>query len=383
MKSKKLIALFLTASMLCGFQSAPKEVQKNVAQEKEMNSKHQIEKKTAEEQNDSDYATLEEISANVKNLNLDEDCVVQIPNVKSCGILEMQSLDNFGKNNPDIIKKFVNNTFESQNCDENTQKSSREPEYGYDEKGNTYCDILDSGFFYYTNRDDLDLNTLTLEKEYDTFLGCEEEEYEMKDGSLTVSKAIQRAEQFLEEWQKQTGDGEHRLYKCSVYKDEDHFLYCLQFQKTQDQIPIMHLTPKTSDLPKKAFQKTFGMDCMEVYIDSCKESPFCVSNQYMLEKLKERETYAQIFTLEAALQRLNDMHTECRKSRIKSISLEYLPFSEEEELKNGEIPALQEPGEKCLLKPVWLIQANSKERNEIYAIVDCKTGDVSYVKNWM
>lgn len=386
MKGKKIVAIVLSVCMICGCQEVPKEVQDNIAQRKELKGKQEkevIDDSDIEEEKGPEYASLEGVKENYKNIynktftniSIGKDCTIKIPKVESIGVQEMQVMNSFVEQHPDLIKNFVGDSFDASYLHEDTDSEPPGPEYE-DKRNATYCGVADSGFTFFTKEDDMDLNSFSLVKEYYLANGYENKEYEMKDGKLSVEKAVERAKQLQKQWTSQTGDGEYRLYKCNVCQASDRttYFYQIQFQKLQDQMPIMQLTPGFEDLQKKEFKNSVSMQYLEIYIDSWKEDPFCFSNQCIIKKTKEREKYDKIITLDAALQRLSKMLAEYRVNKITSISLEYLMSSEEDE-----VGAIQEPGEKFLIRPVWMIAFDLKEEQEIYAIIDCKTGAISYV----
>ncbi|MGN0483471.1 MAG: hypothetical protein ACI4HI_07950 [Lachnospiraceae bacterium] len=375
---KKIVVWFLIACMFCGFTEKTCFAQ-NAGMHKEA---------TAEKQTGKfEEASLQEITENKKELcgrkygtlRVDKDCRMQIPKVKRVGIQEMQTLDAFVEEHPNLMQTLVGDILIQKKDGTKLDIEPGESEYE-DKKNQIYCGMADSGFFFFTSQDNRDLNNLKLEKAYDNaaIIGKETNTYELKDGTMTVKQAVKCAEKFLKQWQKQTGDGDYQFEQCSVYQDAGTYIYRLRFQKMENQIPIVSLMPERGSLKTEAFQKAFGMYDLDIYIDSCTGAPFCISNQTMLKEVEEKETYQKLLTPDAAVQCLSEIPLAYRGTKVTSIAVEYLPFSEDKTMKNGEMPPYQEPEQTMFLRPVWKIGMNENSENECYALVDCKTGEVCY-----
>lgn len=119
-------------------------------------------------------------------------------------------------------------------------------------------------------------------------------------------------------------------------------------------------------------------DCYDdqIVVSSCKGADSFLSNEGVMYEAGKQKEIKTVLSLQSALKLVSKELPSYHGYHISKISLCYRMCSDAG--KESE----HEAGEKYTTSPCYLMLFSEKENQEEFALVDCKTGTVDYVRNY-
>lgn len=238
-----------------------------------------------------------------------------------------------------------------------------------------------NGFVYYMKNDKVSAaeqgeleETIFLDRKY------KNKSFRLRDGKISIKKAVKLAEQMENRWEKTVeAECSHRLRKVEVYaseEDEDIKNLVFTFEKCYKGVSILTAKSTVEDGEKGLLsEEDVPYYDDKVIVSSVKEAEAFSSNAGLI-KVKTEEKSGEILSLRSAIQLFSDKIEGHFIHEVKSIKLSYRFCNEE-----GENCQLLE-GTEYKAHPCWVFWMDEEPDMEEFALVDCSTGEVKYVRNY-
>ena len=327
----------------------------------------------------ADYGKISEVFAGVESackkeyakLILKGEYPINQPDV--CGSWKFQVVEDFDKNGREFIKEYVGKAFDKKYYKEHPVTSPKGPEY-HDRANDIYAGIGENGFFVYEMTDKLGdyqaVGQMLLVN------GYQDAEYELEDGSMKISEALARAQEYADHWSKQSSDFQYRPYRLVISKNPDgKYMYEVQMQKIYGNSFLFESMQYSQ---KQGIGRGIRRHGINIDINS-KKGAARIYNEAVFTCRSQLEENTKIVTLESALELASNIFFRSYPRRVSSISFENILFPAEEADQDLGIIA----GKEFVSHPYWIIYFNTEENQEEYVAVDAVTGQVTYISNGM
>ena len=239
-----------------------------------------------------------------------------------------------------------------------------------------------NGFINYRKSEESDeieeenlFETVWLDRKY------EDKTYQLQDGTISLKQAVELAKKEEEKWEKTVTKNvlKSRPSKVDVYKNGEDGSVFLRFCFRKTYHGVEELVQKK--LMESADTKSLSVEYADCYDDqivvsSCKGADSFLSNKGVMYEAGKQKEIKTVLSLQSALKLVSKELPSYHGYHISKISLCYRMCSDAG--KESE----HEAGEKYTTSPCYLMLFSEKENQEEFALVDCKTGTVDYVRNY-
>ncbi len=250
------------------------------------------------------------------------------------------------------------------------------PEYNDPDTG-LHLGVGTNGFISYIKNDKVgegnSEETIFLDREY------EDRTFHLRDGEISLSRAAELAEELENRWEKIVKNVySHRLRKVEVCPSEQSSNIkelVFHFEKCYKGVNIL-TTRRTTE---SGDEKPLNVDYIPCYDDmvtvsSVKEAEGLNSNAGIV-KLKTETKSDKIISLQSAIQLFSDEMAGYHVNEVKKIELSYRLCNEKGE------SCRHLAGDEYKASPCWVFWMSEGNYTEEFAMVDCDTGKVDYIKN--
>lgn len=184
-----------------------------------------------------------------------------------------------------------------------------------------------------------------------------------------------------EKWEKAVVKNvlKSRPSKVDVYKSGEDGSVSLRFCFRKTYHGVEELVQKK--LMESADTKSLSVEYADCYDDqivvsSCKGADSFLSNEGVMYEAEKQKEIKTVLSLQSALKLVSKELPSYHGYHISKISLCYRMCSDAGK------ESKHEAGEKYTTSPCYLMLFSEKENQEEFALVDCKTGTVDYVRNY-
>ena len=377
--NRVVMLLSILTVLIVGCQEAPQEVKDfvkhkeeiqngdktNIQQGNDVQIKHgELEYDTIEHI----FETLDQISQKkYENLVIKKNISIQKP--ERCSYLRFRVIEGFDKNYKELFPYYIGEEYNEQYIESGEDLDPPGPEYRND-KNEFIAGIGNQGFFMYRKWNVSSLNDYEEVEAFEIMNDYEDRSYSLKDGEMKISEAIKKSETFLKDWCEKSGDLSYMPRTITIYKKigAEEYLYKVDFQKEYKCMPFFSLLTGDQNLDQK---DRIMLDTTQIYIED--HGNICgFFNQEILEYIETIQEYDKIISLDCALDLVSEILASYQIYEIKEITLEYA-------LKYGENYQKINAGMEFEAKPYWVIYFDMTKDREIFSMVDCATGDVTFV----
>lgn len=271
--------------------------------------------------------------------------------------------------------------FKSKYYKKNPNSSPPGPEYEDTETGERLL-LGNNGFINYRKSEESDeteeenlLESVWLDRKY------ENKTYPLKDGIISLKNALELAKKEEEKWEKAETKNvlKSRPSKVDVYKNGKDGSVSLRFcfRKTYHGVEELVQKELMESVDTKPLSVEYA-DCYDdqIMVNSCKAADSFLSNEGVMYEREKPKEIKMILSLQSALKLVSKELPSYHGYHISKISLCYRICSDAG--KKSEHLA----GEKYTTSPCYLMLFSEKENQEEFALVDCRTGSVDYVRNY-
>lgn len=332
----------------------------------------------------ADYGKISEVFAGVESackkeyakLILKGEYPINQPDV--CGSWKFQVVEDFDKNGREFIKEYVGKAFDKKYYKEHPLSNGRVtipkgPEY-HDRANGIYAGVGENGFFVYEMTDKLGgyqaVGQMLLVN------GYQDAAYELEDGSMKISEALARAQEYADHWTNQSSDFQYRPYRLVISKNPDgKYMYEVQMQKIYGNSFLFESLQYSQ---KQEIGRGIRRSGINIDINT-KKGAARIYNEAVFTCRSQLEENTKIVTLESALELASNIFFRSYPRSVSSISFENILFPAGEAEQNLGIIA----GKEFVSHPYWIIYFNTEENQEEYVAVDAVTGQVTYISNGM
>lgn len=382
-----IVLLSILAILIVGCQEAPQEVKDFVKHKEEIQNNDKTETQQDDDvqikHGDLKYDTIEHIFETLdqisqkkyENLVIKKNISVQKPEL--CSQLKLRVVEGFDKNYETLFPyyiEYVGEEYNEQYVNFIEELYPPGPEYR-DDKNGIIAGIGDNGFFMYEKKNMLSVDGLSLYgyeevESFEIINDYEDRSYLLKDGEMKISEAVQKSEIFLKDWCEKSGDLSYMPRTITVHKKTgiEEYLYEINFQKEYNHIPFFSLLTGDENLDQK---ERIALFTTSLYIEDHGQISYFV-NPEILDCIGTIEEYDKIISLDCALDLVSDMLADYQIYEVKEITLEYA-------LKYGENYEIIRAGMEFEAKPYWVIYFDMTKDQEVFSMIDCVTGDVTFV----
>lgn len=346
------------------------------------------EEAAGENKNDLQYVNMDGLrreladirSTSFENLDIKNCAFFDVPD-KMYEAKLLQAGDLLQKENQ-IFESYVpKKTFKKKYYKKNPNSSPPGPEYENTETGERLL-LGNNGFINYRKSEKSDeieeenlLETVWLDRKY------ENKTYQLQDGTISLKQAVELAKKEEEKWEKTVTKNvlKSRPSKVDVYKNGEDGSVFLRFCFRKTYHGVEELVQKK--LMESADTKSLSVEYADCYDDqivvsSCKGADSFLSNEGVMYEAEKQKEIKTVLSLQSALKLVSKELPSYHGYHISKISICYRMCSDAG--KESE----HEAGEKYTTSPCYLMLFSEKENQEEFALVDCKTGTVDYVRNY-
>lgn len=279
-----------------------------------------------------------------------------------------------------IFDTFSSGKIQKKYYCENPDTDPPGPEY-VDSKTGEQLYLGNMGFCYYiknfaAEEYEEDVNeTIYLNRKY------EDKEIELRDGEILLSEAVILAEKMTTKWKKITDDEfDVRVRKVDIYNSTQYKgkkVLVFSFEKCYKGINTL-VERKTlwtdADVPLTLEYIPCYDD--KVTVSSCKEADAFLTNTGIVKKKETVTVLDKIVSLESALKLLQERMAGYHKNTVTKIALSYRFCNPKGE------SCKHRAGEEYETSPCWVFYFNEELNKEEFALVDCQTGAIDYIRNY-
>ena len=311
-----------------------------------------------------------------ENLSIHKNAIIQMP--ECCGKVVMKVPDDFNALAETLFQKYVGDTYNKKYWSDGVKAEGGKnyniigPEYD-DKKNKIHMGIADNGYFMYEY--DEAFSSGEGEKEWKDYYLTENYEdvtYWLKDGKMKLSEILEKADKEAHKWEEYQENINLKPYYVRVETDKKTGLSSIEisYQKMFNNASIFSFSPMNAETDRVSYLRADGM---YIEVNSVKEPVSFIHNDSA--KVYMQEEYDEMISFEQALELLNETLEGISVPSIKEAGLEYLFVNDEE---NG-YDVL--PGKEYAATPYWVVHFDFNLDNQVYATIDCKTGEVNYYQN--
>lgn len=383
-KNKYIIYILVGLMVFAGCAKMPDEV-------KQENDRSETQAESSNKENEYQFVKIdsildgykEVISNTYDNLIFEEGLVINKP--EEIGKYKFEQINNFA----DEGEKKIQDLFGAEFNEQMLLVDDRGYEYDDQQKRN-YYGMSDSGFYsfftddYYDilreiNRSECKLIDLVyLNKQYD------DPSYLLEDGSMKLSTALEQAKKFAKKMYKDNQDMQWTPYQVLIYERNDKtFFYDIYFYKVYKNVYFTAVVPemfKNKDEEGHYVPYTI-MSGTHIIINS-KDAPKAYANPCGIIECNEvEEKYDKVLSLESAADIVSSTLSEYSKYTVKLINIENRliringePITEDMDPN----PFDYTPGNIYESEPYWVFYFDLTRGDEVYAMVNCITGEFEF-----
>lgn len=366
----RLLPVLLVTVLLAAACQSPQDSAKN-------DSRDTVQKESI----DTIWSTWDEtLKESHNNIYFEKDLQCEKP--QEVAVYQLEQAGDVDKKAERIRREYVpDKEFNKKYYKENPNTVPPGPEYVNEKTGQTWI-IGNNGFINYSRSSD-DTNYLDsaedVEKTIFVNRPYKDEEITLKDGSITLSQAVEKAQKEEDKWKKLSGDEcDTRPKKIEILPAADGGegkAIKISFEKTYKGAGILteqKTTETSQDKPLSVDYLSFFDDT--VAITSVHGIERIVSNAGAVHQKTVERKLDQIVSLKSAIQIMEKELAAYHDFKVSHIELCYRYVNEKIERNNA--------GNIYTTSPCWVFYINEEQYKEEFILVDCETGKMDYIKNY-
>ena len=330
---------------------------------------------------DTIWSTWDEtLKESHNNIYFEKDLQCEKP--QEVAVYQLEQAGDVDKKAEQIRREYVpDKEFDKKYYKENPNTVPPGPEYVNEKTGQTRL-IGDNGFINYSKSSD-DTNYLDGAEDVAKTIFVNrpytDEEITLKDGTITLSQAVEKAQKEENKWKKLSGD------ECGTRPKKIEILPAadggegkavkISFEKTYKGIGILteqKTTETSQDKPLSVDYLSFFDDT--VTITSVHGIERIVSNAGAVHQKTVERKLDQIVSLKSAIQIMGKELAAYHDFKVSHIELCYRYVNEKIERNDA--------GNIYTTSPCWVFYINEEQYKEEFILVDCETGKMDYIKNY-
>ena len=379
-----LILSILLLLILVGCAKTPQEVKD------EINKKQGFKENSEKINQDLEYDTIENIFKTINEVkatkydNLMFSHKFDINKPEQIGVMKFHQVNNFMDHYKEVVKHFIGDSFSEEYI--KLDLDSLRPGLDYDDKSHKsfFC-MAYEGYFCYFNNHQYDMyfpvhtQTDTIE-EFSLMQEYEDKSYELSDGPMKISEAVNIAQNYVEEIINRYDTFQWIPNKVIVCKDDKGtYLYDIWFVKAYKNVYFSTTYSQNNDLEIQYM----AINANNVMIAS-KGSPILSKNNSGIIEYEETiQDYDEIITFKCATKLLSKKLSSYRGYEVQYVSLENRLVLKANLKKEDVIldPYNFDADNVYESKPCWTFYLDLTPGGGVYAMVDCITGEIEFVDN--
>lgn len=279
-----------------------------------------------------------------------------------------------------IFDTFLSGKMKKKYYRKNPNTDPPGPEY-VDSKTGEQLYLGDMGFLYYIKNfaaegyEEDSNETIYLNRKY------EDREVELRDGKILLSEAVLLAEKMTTKWKKITHDEFdvriHKVEICNSKNNKEKKVLVFYFEKCYKGVNTL-VERKTLWTDADTPLALEYIPCYDdkVTVSSCEEADVFLTNTGIVKKKETVTVLDKIISLESALKILQERMAGYHKNTVKKIALSYRFCNPKGET------CKHRAGEEYETSPCWVFYFNEEVNKEEFALVDCQTGAIDYIRNY-
>lgn len=363
--SALLIALVFLTACQSPQKSTPKEAQSQVQKESI----------------DAIWNTWDEtLKENYNNIFFEEQ--IQCEKPQEVAVYQMEQASNIDQKAEKIRKEYVpDKEFDKKYYKEDPNTVPPGPEYVNPKTGRVFI-LGDNGFINYSrsseetkyvDEEDKIEKTVFVNRPY------KDEEIVLKDGKITLSKAIDMAQKEENKWKKLSGDAcDARAKKIEILPAADGGdaqAVKIYFEKHYKGVGILTDQRTTETSQDKPLSVEY-VPCFDdaLIVTSVQRVENFVSNMGAVHQKTVVRKLDQIVSLKSAIQIMEKELASYHDFKISHIELCYRYVNK--------ITKRNDAGTLYTTSPCWVFYINEEPYKEEFVLVDCETGKLDYIKNY-
>ncbi len=254
------------------------------------------------------------------------------------------------------------------------------PEYS-DTKTGEWFGLGDNGFLNYEKNKYVGEYESEIEETIFLNRPYKDKKVMLRDGEILLSEAVTLADEQIKKWESLVpNDYTARVRKvdiCVSSKVSQKKVLRFYYEKCFKKINILtdqRVLTTDADIPLSVEY----IPCFDdvVTVASVKEAEGFNTNAGVVYEKEVVKELPQIISLEGALEKVSEVMAAYHMNTVKKITLSYRLCNSQGELCQHGAGTIYETN------PCWVFYFNEKKDSEEFAIVDCQTGSVDYIRNY-